>query len=79
VTAGERAKLLDRALLLAGKMADAAIRVTGGQGFNFYVREPSVSQLGPLLAELRKAVEAYNAAIIAAGPVSERVWREEKP
>jgi hypothetical protein len=79
MTKAGKAKLLDQALLLAGKMADAAIRVTGGQGFNFYVREPSASQLGPLLVELRKAVEAYNAAIIAAGPVSSVVWQEKKP
>lgn len=56
---------LDPLLVLAGKMAEAARNVVGGQGVNFWTAPADVCTLSTLCTALREAVNAYDAAVIA--------------
>ena len=60
MTPQETSELLE----LAGRMADAAIALTGGQGFYGYMHPATISEVSVLSDRLRKATEAYNAAIL---------------
>jgi hypothetical protein len=55
-----------KALLLAGKMADAATNLVGGQGLNSRLPHTvNIDNFTKLAQELRKATEKYNEQIIS--------------
>jgi len=57
---------IDDLLHLAGKMADAARAVVGGYNFTIGIKAPpNVYEVGAACVELRKAVDAYDAAVMA--------------
>jgi hypothetical protein len=60
----------EQALLLAGKMADCAIALTGGDTLNETLLPANVYQLHETLKNLKEAAEEYNRFIIQ--------WASEK-
>jgi hypothetical protein len=57
-------KIPKKALELAGKMATAAINLTGGEGLNFKQDPCNIIHLGHYINQLREATEQYNKHII---------------
>ena len=60
----------EQALLLAGKMADCAIALTGGDTLNEKLLPANVYQLHEALKQLKEAAEEYNRFLIQ--------WASEK-
>lgn len=53
-----------KALMLAGRMADAARAVVGGQGLNFKQEPANVLSISALAERLQRAVDEYDRHII---------------
>lgn len=58
----ERDQLLEK----AGRMADLALLLVGGQGLNGVILPVSPDKFSEVAVKLRAATEAYNAEIISA-------------